>query len=75
NGGMEKGYPHGLDGEDIPITSRIIAIADAYDVMTIGRSYKNKVSKKDAINELKRCSGEQFDPRLVDEFVEIMGGQ
>ena len=70
-----KGYPHGLDGEDILITSRIIAIADAYDVMTIGRSYKNKVSKKDAINELKRCSGEQFDPRLVDEFVEIMGGQ
>lgn len=66
------GYPHGLKGDDIPITSRIISIIDAYDVMISGRNYKKAVTKKEAIKELKRCSGTQFDPKLVDIFISIV---
>jgi diguanylate cyclase (GGDEF)-like protein/PAS domain S-box-containing protein len=67
-----KGYPQGLKGEDIPILSRIIAIVDAYEVMITGRPYKKAMSKEEAIAELKRCSGSQFDPQLVDKFIEIL---
>jgi len=63
------GYPQGLKGDNIPITSRIISIVDAYDVMISGRTYKKAVTKKEAIKELIRCSGTQFDPRLVDIFI------
>ncbi len=69
NGG---GYPHGLRGDDIPITSRIISIVDAYDVMISGRTYKKAVTKKEAIKELKRCSGTQFDPKLVNIFINYL---
>ncbi|MBA7508847.1 hypothetical protein ES705_00780 [subsurface metagenome] len=67
------GYPHGLTGENIPLISRIVAIADAYDIMTRSRLYKKAVSKKKAIEELKRCSGTQFDPKLVDKLIDIIG--
>ncbi len=67
-----SGYPLGLKGEDIPITSRIIAIADSYDVMTTGRNYKEPLSKDEAIKELRRYSGIQFDPKLVKNFIEIL---
>jgi PAS domain S-box/diguanylate cyclase (GGDEF) domain len=66
------GYPQSLRGENIPITSRIISIVDAYDVMVSGRTYKKAVTKKEAIKELKRCSGTQFDPKLVDIFINIV---
>ena len=66
------GYPQGLRGDNIPITSRIISIVDAYDVMISGRTYKKAVTKKEAIEELKRCSGIQFDPKLVDIFINIV---
>jgi HD-GYP domain-containing protein (c-di-GMP phosphodiesterase class II) len=66
------GYPQGLRGDNIPITSRIISIVDAYDVMVSGRAYKKAVTKKEAIKELKNCSGTQFDPKLVDIFVNIV---
>ena len=62
----------GLKGHEIPVISRIILIVDAYDVMTGGRIYKLPVSKDDAIEELKRCAGTQFDPVLVDKFIEIL---
>jgi len=67
-----KGYPQGLKGEDIPMASRITAIADAYDVMRSGRFYKRTLSKKEAIEELKKSSGTQFDPKLVVEFIKIL---
>lgn len=65
-----KGYPKGLVGEEISVQSRIINIADAYDAMTSIRTYKKEMSKDEAIEELKRCSGTQFDPNIVDVFVE-----
>ncbi|MHB8124290.1 MAG: bifunctional diguanylate cyclase/phosphohydrolase [Desulfitobacteriaceae bacterium] len=66
-----NGYPQGLSGHDIPISSRIIAIADAYDVMVHDRSYKKAMSAEEALNELIRCSGTQFDPDLVDIFIKM----
>ncbi len=63
------GYPYGLKGKEIPIESRIISIVDAYDVMRNGRPYKKKMSKKEAIEELRRCRGTQFDPELVEVFI------
>ncbi len=66
------GYPDGLSGEDIPIGSRIISIVDAYDAMTNDRPYRKALLKSDALNELKRCSGSQFDPQLVDVFFKII---
>ena len=63
------GYPQGLKGEQIPIISRIISIVDAYDVMRNGRPYKRKMSKDKAIAELRRFSGQQFDPELVEIFI------
>ena len=66
------GYPEGLEGEEIPLLSRIISIVDAYDVMTNGRPYKEPMSKEAALQELQDFAGEQFDPHLVDEFVTMM---
>jgi len=67
-----SGYPMGISGESIPVISRIILISDAYDVMTNKRSYKEPMEKDDAIAELKRCSGGQFDPKLVGKFIGII---
>jgi HD-GYP domain-containing protein (c-di-GMP phosphodiesterase class II) len=64
------GYPDGLKGGEIPIESRIISIVDAYDVMRNGRPYKKKMTREEAIEELRRCSGTQFDPALVEIFIE-----
>ena len=67
-----SGYPSGIKGENIPIISRIISITDAYDVMVNGRPYKKKMSMEESISELKRCAGTQFDPTLVNRFIEII---
>ncbi|MGL5328997.1 MAG: HD domain-containing phosphohydrolase [Peptostreptococcaceae bacterium] len=67
-----KGYPLGLKSEEIPLFSRIIAIADSYDAMTHERVYRKPMKKDEAINELKRCSGTQFDPELVDIFIKYI---
>jgi diguanylate cyclase (GGDEF)-like protein/PAS domain S-box-containing protein len=64
------GYPSKLAGEDIPLLSRIISVADAFDVMTRGTAYKHAVSPEEALEELQRLAGLQFDPRLVDLFAE-----
>lgn len=67
-----KGYPHGLKGEEIPLLSRILTIADAYDAMTNDRPYRKAMSKEMAIDELKQCSGTQFDPSLVPIFISVI---
>ncbi len=69
-----KGYPKGLKGTDIPLQSRIIAIADAYDAMTSIRNYKDALPKEAAIKELINNSGTQFDPDLVKVFIEKVLG-
>jgi len=63
------GYPHRLKEHDIPLASRIIGLADAYDAMTEYRPYRNTFTKEQAIAEIKRCSGTQFDPELVEIFL------
>jgi putative nucleotidyltransferase with HDIG domain len=65
-----RGYPHGVAGEDIPRLSRMISIADTYDVMTGRDSYRQPVSSAEAIEELRRVSGAQLDGELVEIFVE-----
>lgn len=67
------GYPLGLKGEEIPLIARIIAVTDAYDAMTSNRPYRKALSHQDAINELVRCQGEQFDPWLVTVFTKAIG--
>ncbi|MBC2723342.1 HD domain-containing phosphohydrolase [Desulfosporosinus sp.] len=64
------GYPKGLKGEEIPLQPRIIAIADAYDAMTSVRSYRGALSDEVAIQELKKNAGTQFDPELVNLFID-----
>lgn len=63
-----KGYPLGLSGEDIPLVARIVAVADAFDVMTNNSIYNDKKTKEEAIIEIKKCSGNQFDSRVVEAF-------
>ena len=64
-----SGYPQGLKGSEIPVNAAITSIIDAYDVMTFGRHYKEAVSEEEALQELIRCSGTQFNPFLVEKFV------
>jgi len=66
-----RGYPEGLSGVKIPLGSRIIAIADTYDAITSTRPYRQGLSHEVALEEIKRCSGSQFDPEVVGVFVKI----
>jgi diguanylate cyclase (GGDEF)-like protein len=63
------GYPDGVSGEAIPLAARIISVCDAYDAMVATRPYRPAVSHSEALAELRRCAGTQFDPRVVDAFV------
>lgn len=65
------GYPRGLKGEDIPLSGRIMAIADAYDAIVSERVYKPVRSHETAVDEIVRCSGSHFDPALVEVFIEV----
>lgn len=66
------GYPFGLSGEEIPYLTRILTIADSFDAMTSNRPYNIKKTYDEAIKELQRCKEIQFDPELVDKFVEMI---
>ncbi|HSR03707.1 MAG TPA: PAS domain S-box protein, partial [Proteiniclasticum sp.] len=64
-----SGYPRRLKGEEIPLLARIIGVADAFETMTGIRAYKSSITKEEAVKELKACSGSQFDPNIVDAFI------
>ena len=69
-----EGYPDGLKGEDIPLLSRIMAVADAFDAMTTNRIYKSRKNIEDAIVELEKCGGNQFDTTVVKASLEVFRG-
>lgn len=67
-----QGYPEGLKGEAIPLGARIVAVADSFDAMTSKRLYRSSVSVEEALRELRRCSGTQFDPAAVQAFARVI---
>ncbi|MBN0047952.1 HD-GYP domain-containing protein [Streptomyces actuosus] len=68
-----RGYPYGLAGPQIPEPARVVAVADAFDAMTSTRSYRRARPVSAALEELRRCAGAQFDPRMVDALVRALG--
>jgi putative nucleotidyltransferase with HDIG domain len=67
-----KGYPDGISGEEIPLLARILAVADAFDSMAAGRPYKRPMTEEEITGELREGSGTQFDPLLVERFVNAL---
>ncbi len=67
-----RGYPDGLKGEEIPLMARIVCCADSFDAMTSKRAYRDTMPIEEARKELLRCSGTQFDPRVVSAFLEVL---
>ncbi|MFD3447583.1 diguanylate cyclase [Microbacteriaceae bacterium 4G12] len=67
-----KGYPYGLKGEDIPTLARILCIIDSFDAMTTERPYQRTKTFSEAIEELRACSGQQFDPQFVEPFIDMI---
>ncbi len=67
-----KGYPRGIKGKEIPIISRISSIVNAHNAMTSDRHYRKKMTKKQAIKEIKRFSGTQFDPAIAELFIDML---
>ncbi len=66
-----RGYPYGLQGENIPLLSRMISIVDAFDVMTHDRPYHEAISPAEALEEIRSCTGSQFDPELAEVFIKM----
>ncbi len=66
-----RGFPDGLTEEEIPLLARVLAVADAYDAMTSDRPYRSRRTRSEALAEIERCSGSQFDPRVVAAFVQV----
>ncbi len=67
-----RGYPNGLSGTEIPITARIIGVADAFDAMTSNRIYRNALDMDDVLAEMRRCRGTQFDPQITDVLISLV---
>ncbi len=67
-----RGYPFGIHGDLIPLGSRVLAVADVYDVLTARDTYREPVSTSEAFDELRRCAGSQLDARLVEVFIELV---
>ena len=70
-----QGYPHGLKGEDIPLGARVLTVVDAYDAMTDDRPYRDAFSHEDAMDEILKHRGSQFDPQVVDVFLDMVNGR
>jgi two-component system, cell cycle response regulator len=70
-----SGYPDQLAGTDIPIGARIVAVCDAYDAMVSDRTYRKEMAPEQALAELRRCAGSQFDPVIVDAFTAVVAGK
>ena len=68
-----EGYPDGIVGEAIPLIARIVACCDAFNAMTTDRSYRKAMPLHEAVAELRRSSGTQFDPRVVDALIASLG--
>ncbi len=66
-----RGYPKGISGKDIPLPSRILAIADTYDAMTSNRAYRKGLPHEVAVEEIKNCAGSQFDPEVTEAFLRV----
>ena len=66
------GYPNGFEGEDILPEAKILAAADAFDAMTTKRPYRNPLSVQEALREMDRCSGTQFDPEIVQVLTRVV---
>ncbi len=64
------GYPHGRRGDEIPLEARILAVADAFDAMTSPRAYRPALTTDDALAEVERCAGSQFDPAIARTFLD-----
>lgn len=64
-----SGYPYGLAGHEIPLAARVFSVADAFDAMTSDRPYRSAMAPEDAVAEVARCSGTQFDPEVVEPFL------
>jgi HD-GYP domain-containing protein (c-di-GMP phosphodiesterase class II) len=67
-----SGYPHGLGGPEIPLEARILAVADAYDAMTSHRPYRDPLTHEQAVAEVERCVGSQFDPQVAQAFLALV---
>ena len=67
-----KGYPDGLSGESIPLLSRVISVVDSYDAMVNDRPYRRGMTKAQAMEELRRCAGTQFDPNITAAFLQLL---
>jgi HD-GYP domain-containing protein (c-di-GMP phosphodiesterase class II) len=70
-----KGYPHKLGGEDIPLMARIVQVADTYDAMISVRPYRAPLSHAEAVTELRKEAGKQFDPLLIEAFLDAFPTQ
>jgi putative nucleotidyltransferase with HDIG domain len=68
-----RGYPSGKAGREIPVEARVLAIADAFDAMTSDRPYRRALTRSQALAEVERCAGSQFDPEIARVFLEVFG--
>ena len=67
-----KGYPHNLKGEDIPYLARVLTVVDSFDAMTSNRPYSKRKTYEEGVEELRKCSGAQFDPDIVEAFIKVI---
>lgn len=69
-----KGYPDNLKGEEIPYLARVLTVVDSFDAMTSNRPYSKRKTHEEAAEELRKCSGTQFDPNIADAFIQVING-